>query len=112
MTQRFDADALQAVIEDGRRRDLSSTQIATSILQLLEDPVWGKAMGHPVRARILRLMREDGELSPVAAFGKIDGASLGTLAYHFRHLRELGLIELSQTVQRRGAVEHRYRLAQ
>jgi hypothetical protein len=55
-------------------------------------------------------MRADGELSPVAAFGQVDGASLGTLAYHFRHLRDLGLIELSRTVPRRGAVEHRYRL--
>jgi len=110
MVHRFDGDALQAVIEDGRRRDLPSEQFAASILKLLEDPVWAKAMGHPVRAQILRLMRAGGELSPVAAFGKVDGASLGTLAYHFRHLRELGLIELSRTVPRRGAVEHRYRL--
>lgn len=35
---------------------------------------------------------------------------LDTLAYHFKHLRELGLIELSRTIPRRGAVEHLYRL--
>lgn len=44
MTQRFDLDALQALIEDGRRRDLPGKQIAASILKLLEDPVWVKAM--------------------------------------------------------------------
>lgn len=108
--RRFDAEALEALIEDGSRRGLSSREIADSILALFEDPAWVKAMAHPARARILRLMRDHGELSPVSAHGNVDDVSLGALAYHFKHLRDLGLIELSRTVPRRGAVEHFYRL--
>jgi DNA-binding transcriptional ArsR family regulator len=51
-------------------------------------------------------------MSPAAAVGKLDGVSLGTLSYHFRYLRKLGLIELSKTIPRRGALEHRYRLTE
>jgi DNA-binding transcriptional ArsR family regulator len=38
--------------------------------------------------------------------------SLGTLSYHFRYLRKLGLIELSKTIPRRGALQHVYRLTE
>jgi DNA-binding transcriptional ArsR family regulator len=110
MTEWFDAATLEALIEDGRRRELPSKEIAAAILALSEDPVWAKAMAHPARGHILRLLREHGELCPAEAVGHVDGMSLGTLSYHFRHLRKLGLFELSQTIPRRGALQHRYRL--
>jgi DNA-binding transcriptional ArsR family regulator len=112
MTQRFDVVALEALIEDARRRELSSKEIAAAILALSEDPVWAKAMAHPARGQILRLLREHGALSPAKAVAKVDAASLGALSYHFRHLRKLGLIELSKTIPRRGALEHVYRVTE
>jgi DNA-binding transcriptional ArsR family regulator len=36
-------------------------------------------------------------------------ASLGTISYHVRYLERVGLIELTSTKARRGAVEHYYR---
>lgn len=108
MAQQFDVATLEALIEDARRRELSSKEIAAAILALSEDPAWA----HPARGHILRLLREHGELSPAAAVGKLDGVSLGTLSYHFRYLRKLGLIELSQTIPRRGALQHVYRLTE
>jgi hypothetical protein len=38
------------------------------------------------------------------------GVPLGTLSYHTRLLRDLGWIELVRTAQRRGALEHFYRV--
>lgn len=78
----------------------------------MEDPVWGRAVGHPVRGKILRLMDAQGPLSPVRAVGQFEGISLGTLSYHFRLLARRGLIEECDRVQRRGATEHVYRLTQ
>lgn len=111
MPARFDAATLETLIENGRRRDVSSKHIADEILTLLEDPAWVKAMGHPARAQIIRLLGEHGQLSPATALGTFDGMSLQSLAYHFQALLKLGVIELSDTIRRRGAVEHVYRLA-
>jgi DNA-binding transcriptional ArsR family regulator len=110
MPERFDVATLEALIEDGRRRELPSEEIAAEILVLSQDPVWAKAMAHPTRGRILRLLREHGELSPARAASML-AESLGTVSYHFRSLANLGLIELCETIPRRGAVEHVYRLA-
>ena len=99
VTERFDVATLEALIEDGRRRELPSA----------EDPVWAKAMSHPTRGRILGLLRKRGELSPAQAAAELE-ESLGTVSYHFRNLAKLGLIELCKTVPRRGAIEHVYRL--
>src|SRR4051794_29020259 len=46
--------------------------------------------------------------SPVQLAAKLD-ASLGTVAYHVRTLHGLGLVELVDTRQRRGATGHYYR---
>jgi DNA-binding transcriptional ArsR family regulator len=73
------------------------------------DPQLVKALSHPLRARALPLFA-DGPISPnqVAKRLKVDVTSL---AYHVRVLRELGCIELVETKQRRGALEHFYRAA-
>jgi hypothetical protein len=104
-------DLLTEVIRDGRRRRLSDSAIAESVLGLAEtDATWAKALSHPARGSILRLMRRDGVLSPVGAARELD-QSVGAIAYHFRQLHKLGFIEISSTIPRRGATEHVYRLA-
>jgi len=67
-----------------------------------------KALGHPLRLRLLELITERGEASPVELARSLE-QPLATVSHHFRVLRELGSIELTRTEPRRGAVEHFYR---
>ena len=73
------------------------------------DPRLAKALSNPVRARALELLAE-GPKSPkrIAAELELD---LRSVAYHVRVLKKLGCIELVETLPRRGAVEHVYRIA-
>jgi DNA-binding transcriptional ArsR family regulator len=73
----------------------------------IDDPRYLKALAHPLRIRILAMLAER-SASPVQLTAKLD-ASLGTVAYHVRTLHSLGLVELVDTRQRRGATEHYYR---
>ena len=73
----------------------------------IDDPRYVKALGHPLRVRILALLEEQTS-SPVQLSKKL-GASLGTVAYHVRTLHELGLVQEAGTTPRRGAVEHHYK---
>lgn len=66
-----------------------------------------KAMTHPLRMRILT--RLHGKVaSPRQVAAELE-ERLGTIAYHFRYLKDLELIELVRTEPRRGATEHFYR---
>jgi DNA-binding transcriptional ArsR family regulator len=73
----------------------------------IDDPRYVKALAHPLRIRVLAML-EESAASPVQLAAKLD-ATLGTVAYHVRTLRNLGLIELVGTRPRRGATEHYYR---
>ncbi len=66
-----------------------------------------KALAHPLRAKALPLFAE-GPVSPVQVARQLD-VDVSHLAYHIRVLRKLGFIELVETRQRRGALEHFYR---
>lgn len=67
-----------------------------------------KALSSPLRARALALIAE-GIASPKAISVELDLDVRG-VAYHVRVLRKLGCIELVETQQRRGAIEHIYRV--
>jgi len=73
----------------------------------IDDPRYVKAMGHPLRVRILAMLDER-KASPNQLAGWLS-ASLGTVAYHVRTLEELGMITLVDETRVRGAVEHHYR---
>jgi DNA-binding transcriptional ArsR family regulator len=75
----------------------------------IDDPRYVKAMGHPLRVRILAILGER-TASPNQLSGWL-GATLGTTAYHVRVLDSLGLIELADETRKRGAIEHHYRAA-
>lgn len=68
-----------------------------------------KALSNSLRAQSLKLIAE-GVASPKAISKRL-GIDVRTVAYHVRVLRELECIELADTQQRRGAVEHVYRVA-
>jgi DNA-binding transcriptional ArsR family regulator len=66
-----------------------------------------RALAHPLRVRILRILDEK-TASPRELAEQL-GAPLGNVSYHVRTLAQLGLIKLVRRRQRRGAVEHYYR---
>src|SRR5918997_317648 len=73
----------------------------------LVDPRIAKALSHPMRARILMILNER-VASPNELAGMID-ERLPNVSYHVRALQDLDCIELVDTAQRRGAIEHYYR---
>lgn len=66
-----------------------------------------KAIAHPLRLQVLALASER-TISP-SEYSEETGASLSTVAYHFRKLFELGFLELVEEIPKRGSKEHRYR---
>jgi len=66
-----------------------------------------KALAHPLRAKVLNRLNE-GVASPNELSREL-GEPLGNVSYHVKALLELGCIELVDTAQRRGAIEHYYK---
>src|SRR4051794_14809194 len=73
----------------------------------ISDPRVIKALTHPLRIQILRLL-EERIASPSELADEI-GAPLGNVSYHVRQLHGLGLIKLVKKTPRRGAIEHHYK---
>jgi predicted transcriptional regulator len=68
-----------------------------------------KALTHALRQQALNSIAA-GAASPKAIAAEL-GIDVRAVAYHVRVLKQLGCIELVETQQRRGAVEHVYRVA-
>lgn len=66
-----------------------------------------KALGHPLRRRILAALDE--RIASPKELSRALGQELGVVSYHVRILRELGLLELTGQEQKRGAIESHYR---
>lgn len=112
MAGSLDQGVIASLIESGRLRQEPSKKIAKKIVELVEDSEWPRGLDHPVRVAILRLLHGNGSISPARVAEQLDNTSLGTVSYHFRKLKQLGLIEEAQRIPRRGAIEHLYRLTQ
>jgi hypothetical protein len=74
-------------------------------------------LGHPIRVRILEILNEGPKspsqfveegLVPKEMYRSYPQA-LSLAAYHFRELEKAGCLEIAESIQRRGAVEHIYR---
>jgi hypothetical protein len=65
-----------------------------------------KAIGHPLRARLLHILNE--RVASPNELAKETGEPLGNVSYHVRLLADLECVELVKTEPRRGAVEHYY----
>jgi DNA-binding transcriptional ArsR family regulator len=63
------------------------------------------AIGHPLRRRILRLLRDSDDPRSPSKMAKALGEPLGTTAYHVRVLDKVGALEDAGEQQVRGAVE-------
>jgi DNA-binding transcriptional ArsR family regulator len=73
----------------------------------IDDPRLVKALAHPLRIHILRVL-QDRVASPSELAEEVS-APLGNVSYHVRFLVRVGLLELVDTRPRRGALEHYYR---
>jgi DNA-binding transcriptional ArsR family regulator len=73
----------------------------------LVDPRIAKALSHPMRARILMILNE--RVASPNEIAEMIEERLPNVSYHVRALLDLGCIELVDTAQRRGAIEHYYR---
>jgi DNA-binding transcriptional ArsR family regulator len=73
----------------------------------IDDPRLVKALAHPLRIDILRVL-QDRVASPSEIAEEVV-APLGNVSYHVRFLARVGLLELVETRPRRGALEHYYR---
>jgi len=73
----------------------------------LVDPRIAKALSHPMRARILTILNE--RVASPNEIAELIDERLPNVSYHVRALLDLGCIELVDTAQRRGAIEHYYR---
>jgi DNA-binding transcriptional ArsR family regulator len=91
------ADGKQRKGRDAKRRQ--SREEADGVLL--------KALSHPVRARALTALNQ--RVASPSELASEQGESVGYVAYHVRVLHELGMIELVDTQQVRGATEHFYR---
>ncbi len=66
-----------------------------------------KALSHPLRWQILRVINE-GTSTPAGIARRL-GVRTENVSYHVRVLNDLGIIELVGTTPVRGALEHHYR---
>jgi DNA-binding transcriptional ArsR family regulator len=73
----------------------------------IDDPRLVKALAHPLRVNILRVL-QNRVASPSDIATELS-APLGNVSYHVRVLERAGLLKLERTRQRRGAIEHYYR---
>jgi DNA-binding transcriptional ArsR family regulator len=80
---------------------------STSDRRRLDSERLMKAMSHPLRASILRVLNER-TASPAELARELDD-HLHNVSYHTKRLEQLGCIELVKERQVRGAVEHFYR---
>ena len=85
-----------------------TTQPTTGRPDLDETTRMAKAMAHPFRGKILMHLSSHGTASP-ADLSRVLDEPIGNVSYHVRMLLDLDCVELVDTRQRRGAVEHFYR---
>jgi DNA-binding transcriptional ArsR family regulator len=70
-----------------------------------------RALNHPVRRRVLRAL-VDGKVGSATTLSRELGLSLGVTSYHLNKVLagECDVVELVDSVPRRGAIEKFYRL--
>ena len=79
----------------------------TSQIENISDPRYVRALGHPLRVRILAILEE--RTASAVELSRILHADIGVVAYHVRKLHQLGLIELEKETRVRGAIQRHYR---
>jgi DNA-binding transcriptional ArsR family regulator len=79
----------------------------TSQIENIGDPRYVRALGHPLRVRILAILEE--RTASAIEISRLLHADIGVVAYHVRKLHQLGVIELERETRVRGAIQRHYR---
>jgi DNA-binding transcriptional ArsR family regulator len=74
----------------------------------LRSPAHFKALGHPVRHRIVNVLRQ--RPATLRQLASALGLAKGTVSFHVRVLREAGIVKLAETQQVRGGTEQHFAL--
>ncbi|WP_329493217.1 winged helix-turn-helix domain-containing protein [Kitasatospora herbaricolor] len=75
---------------------------------VLRSPEQFKALGHPLRHRMVNLLRQ--RPATLRQLAEALGMSKGTIGHHVRVLREAGLLRLAETRRVRGGTEQYFAL--
>jgi DNA-binding transcriptional ArsR family regulator len=75
---------------------------------VLQTPAHFKALGHPVRHRIVNVLRQ--RPATLGQLASAMGLSKGTISFHMRVLREAGLVQIAGTQHVRGGTEQHFAL--
>jgi DNA-binding transcriptional ArsR family regulator len=76
---------------------------------VLQTPAHFKALGHPVRHRIVNVLRQ--RPATLGQLASALGLAKGTIGFHMRVLREAGLVRMTGTKHVRGGTEQYFALA-
>ncbi len=79
----------------------------TGQIENIGDPRYVRALGHPLRVRILAILEE--RTASAVELSRMLNADIGVVAYHVRKLHQLGLLELERETRVRGAIQRHYR---
>src|SRR6476646_4506129 len=97
--------------EKGKAQSKQKAKAATTTKQKgsrdVVDHALMRGLSHPLRTRILAVLNE--RVSSPNLLSKELHEGLSQVSYHVERLKKLGLIEMTKTEPRRGAVEHFYR---
>lgn|GEM_PF-4214632 len=98
-------------LADGRKQVVNSTGgIETVKLTDVQIVEVAKALGHPLRLRVIRDLQRCDDYAP-ARWAEDNDLPLGNVDYHFKTLAKLGVAKVVRTERKRGATEHHYGLA-
>ena len=75
---------------------------------VLQTPAHFKALGHPVRHRIVNVLRQ--RPATLGQLASAMGLAKGTVSFHMRVLREAGLVRIAGTRHVRGGTEQHFAL--
>lgn len=95
-------------VPEGSDRFLPNRTLARSELPRVKAVDCIRAIGAPQRRQILRALHAAGEAQSPNELSRAGGNSLGDITYHVKVLTECGLVALTGTQPKRGAVEHFY----
>jgi DNA-binding transcriptional ArsR family regulator len=75
---------------------------------MLRTPAHFKALGHPVRHRIVNVLRQ--QPATLRQLASVLGLAKGTISFHVHVLRDAGLVRLAETQHVRGGTEQHFAL--
>ncbi|GAA2743100.1 MULTISPECIES: ArsR/SmtB family transcription factor [Kitasatospora] len=75
---------------------------------VLRSPAQFKALGHPVRHRLVNVLRQ--RPATLRQLAEAMGAAKGTIGYHVRVLQDAGLVRVAESRQVRGGTEQYFAL--